>query len=134
MKYSYRIEDGMTVLCIDEADMYFPGSEKDRRITLSALRAEARRLSQLISRERDIEYKSTFSEYLSAANELIDIYGSGKEFRLSHIYREVLIFALEDDKKHRKTARRIIREIRSVPKHRSVEIGGVFDFTALYGG
>lgn len=134
MKYSYRIEDGMTVLCIDEADMYFPGSEKDCKIILSALRAEARRLSKLIPRERDTDYKNTLSEYLSAANELIVLYGSGREFRLLSIYREVLIYALEDDKKHRKTARRIIREIRSVPKHRSVEIGGVFDFTALYGG
>lgn len=132
MKYSYRIEDGMTVLCIDEADMYFPGSEKDRRITLSALKAEAHRLSQLISRERNAEDKDTLSEYLSAANELIALYGSGSEFRLSPIYRNMLIFALEDDKKHRKTARRIIREIRSVPKHRSMEIGGVFDFSELY--
>lgn len=134
MKYSYRIEDGMTVLCIDEADTYSPDSEKTRRVTLSALRAEARRLSKLIPCERDTNYKNTLSEYLTAANELIALYGSGSEFRLSPIYRNMLIFALEDDKKHRKTARRIIREIRSVPKHRSVEIGGVFDFTALYGG
>lgn len=134
MKLSYRIENGLTVLCVDDADMFSPSSEKDRRITLSALKSEARRLSQMISMVRNAEDKNTLSEYLTATNELISIFESGKEFRLSHIFRNTLIYTLEDDKKHRKTARRIIREIRSVPKHRNMEIGGVFDFTALYGG
>lgn len=125
MRFTYQYEGENTVLCFDT---------KGTRVTLSALKAEARRLSQLIIRERNTAYKDTISEYLSAAHQLIDFFENGREFHLSPIYLNVLIFALEDDKRHRKTARRIIREIRSVPKHRSMEIGGVFDFTALYGG
>ena len=88
----------------------------------------------LISMERKNEDKDTLSEYLTAANELIDIYESGREFRLLHIYKDVLLCALENEKKHRKAARRIARDIRSVPQLVSVEIGGVFDFSDLYSG
>lgn len=131
MKFSYRIEDGMTVLCIDDVDMYFPETEKDRHITMSALRTEAHRLSRLITGERKTEVRNNLSECLSAATELVSLLEKGEQFRLVPIYRHVLKCALAGETKHRKSARRIMREINAVPRHSSIELGGIFDFADL---
>lgn len=132
MKFSYTVEDGYTTVRVDEVDMYSPLSEKDRIITLAALTAEAKRLKAYMTRERNKARKEIYSEYLDAVTELITIYGNGREFRVTPMYKYILCKALESEKKHRKTARRISRDIQDVPHHGSIEIGGVFDFSALY--
>lgn len=132
MKFSYSIEDGYTTVRVDEADMYSPLYEKDRIITLAALTAEARRTEAYVTRERNTARKEIYSKYLSAVTELIAIYRSSREFRITPMYKYILCNALENEKKHRKTARRISRDIQDVPHHGSIEIGGVFDFSALY--
>lgn len=132
MKFSYTIEDGYTTVRVDEADMYSPLYEKDRIITLAALTAEARRTEAYVTRERNTARKEIYSKYLSAVTELIAIYRSSREFRITPMYKYILCNALENEKKHRKTARRISRDIQDVPHHGSIEIGGVFDFSALY--
>lgn len=132
MKFSYSIENGYTTVRVDEADMYSPLSEKDRIITLAALTAEARRAEAYVTRERNTARKEIYSKYLSAITELIAIYRSGREFRVTPLRRYILCKALECEKKHRKKARRISRDIQDVPHHENMEIGGVFDFSALY--
>ena len=132
MKFSYTIEDGYTTVRVDEADMYSPLSEKDRIITLAALTAEERRAEAYVTRERNTARKEIYSKYLSAVTELIAIYRSSREFRVTPMYKYILCKALECEKKHRKKARRISRDIQDVPHHENMEIGGVFDFSALY--
>lgn len=135
MKYSYKNEDGMTVLRIDEANTYSPRSEKERKTTLSILKSEARRSEKDIKnmmKNSSPEEKEGIMFYFSAVDKLIEIYESGKEFVLDAELKYVLCCALYYDKKHRKAARRILRDIKSVPMQSSMEIGGVFDFDELY--
>lgn len=132
MKYSCTNEDGMTVLHIDEANTYAPKTEKERRITLSILKTEARYSEKYISEETNATYRKNIIFYLNTINQLIDIYNSGSEFTLTTPYRKALSYALSFDKKHRKASRRILRNICAVPYADNIEIGGVFDFNALH--
>lgn len=133
MKYSCTSEDGVTVLHIDEANTYAPRTEKERRITLSILKTEARYSEKYISAEFNATYRKNITCYLNVINQLIDIYNSGREFTLTASYRKALSYALSFDKKHRKASRRILRDICAVPYAENIEIGGIFDFNALHG-
>ncbi len=132
MKASYRIDDGMTIVKFEDTDIYAPYSEKERKITLEALRAEACRISLKAERERNTQRREELTEELNAANELIGIYTTGDEFRVIPIYRDILTSALRHEKKHRKAAMRACRNIELVPPFGSIEAGGVYDFGGLF--
>lgn len=132
MKISCKNEYGMNVVSVEEADVYSPETEKERKITLEALRAEACRISLKAERERNTQRREELTEELNAANELIGIYTTGDEFRVIPIYRDILTSALRHEKKHRKTAMRACRNIELVPPFGSIEAGGVYDFSGLF--
>lgn len=111
MKISCKNEYGMNVISVEEADVYSPETEKERKITLEALRAEACRISLKAERERNTQRREELTEELNAANELIGIYTTGNEFRVIPIYRDILTSALRYEKKHRKAAMRALRNI-----------------------
>lgn len=132
MKISCKNEYGMNVVSVEEADVYSPETEKERKITLETLRTEACRISLKAERERNTQHREELTEELNAANELIGIYTTGNEFRVIPIYRDILTSALRHEKKHRKAAMRALRNINDVMPFSKIEIGSSFDISGLF--
>lgn len=118
-------EDDYTTLSFEDTNVYSPNTDKELKITLNALRAEANRTALKLSRERRADRREQLSDDLSAINELIDIYERRDEFKMTYRYREILLKALKSEKNHRKAARSISLSIQAVPSFCCLEIGGI---------